>query len=201
MGKRMSFSFKDKAWEAGLAKVDRDKVYGYVEEAVATSDGKPCTLAGMLDDGQTLVLPGSTALKTVDGLNREVDKNSIRHVRPDGREAKLVPSSYDAPVQLQEVGLDDIYNLEVSAVYQLDFQDGNGREVAVQALEEVAGLGFVFNFRTDYEGADAVMMAAQGHVFILTGRYVAFSFLSNAPITAMDAPEDESSEDIDFGMM
>ena len=69
MAKNITFRMGNLSFAAGLNKVDRDKVYGYVEEVVLDNQGKPCSTGSLLDDGQTLVLSGATALKTVDANN------------------------------------------------------------------------------------------------------------------------------------
>jgi hypothetical protein len=201
MAKQLQFVFGNHKWQGGLTKVDRDKVYGYIEEVVFDKDGHSCSLASMLDDGMTVVPSGATALKTVDLQNREVDKKTLKTVYMDGTAATLVPSSYDAEIDLKEVTLNDLYDLEVTSIYQVDFDNSAVKSVALELLNNVAGLGFVFNYRADYEGADAILIKSQDTVFILVGRSLQFEYLKNQPALIVDETETDSEEEVDFGML
>ena len=201
MAKNINFKSGQKSWAAAITKVDRDKVYGYVEEVVTDANGKPCVLAGLLDDGSTVVLPGATAMKTVDPDNREVDKKTLRTVYLDGRDAELIPSSYDGDVSLQSATMDDLFDLEVTAVYQLNFEGDDDKKSALEVLKADPVMRFVFNYRADYEGADALMIAAQDEVFLLTGRKLEFTYLRNEVVPVIVEIEETTEEDTDFGML
>jgi len=201
MGKQLQFVFGNHKWQGGLTKVDRDKVYGYIEEVVFDKDGHSCSLASILDDGMTVVPSGATALKTVDPQNREVDKKTLKTVYMDGTAAALVPSSYDAEIDLKEVTLTDLYDLEVTSLYQVDFDNSADKSVALELLKNVAGLGFVFNYRADYEGANAIVIKSQDAVFILVGRSLQFEYLKNQQALIVEETETDSEEDVDFGML
>ena len=90
MGKNIHFVIEEKSWSAGISKVDRNKVYGHVEEVISDSNGELCSVASILDDGQTIILSGATALKTVDSENKEISKDVIKTVNLDGTDAILV---------------------------------------------------------------------------------------------------------------
>ena len=201
MGKQLQFVFGNHKWQGGLTKVDRDKVYGYTEEAVFDKNGHSCSLASMLDDGMTVVPSGATALKTVDSQNSEVDKKTLKTGYMDGTAAALVPSSYDAEIDLKEVTLTDLYDLEVTSLYQVDFDNSADKSVALELLKNVAGLGFVFNYRADYEGANAIVIKSQDAVFILVGRSLQFEYLKNQQALIVEETETDSEEDVDFGML
>jgi len=203
MAKNITFRMGYLSFAAGLNKVDRDKVYGYVEEVVLDTQGKPCGTGSLLDDGQTLVLSGATALKTVDANNAEVDKQSMKMVYADGTDAVLVPSSYDGEVALKPATMDELFDLEVTAVYQLAWEDASVKEATLKALDAGAMYRFVFNYRADYEGADAIMLSAQNEVFVMTGRILEFEYLENATAAPVVTPEVpvEDEDDMDFGML
>lgn len=203
MGKLLKFIIGKQSFEAGITKVDRDKVYGFVEEVVTDKDGNTCVTGNLLDDGQTVILSGATAMKTVDAKGAEVDKKSLKTVYMNGSDAVLVPSSYDGEIELQAATLDDLFNLEVSTVYQLSWEDEGAKISMSKALEGGKVYRFVFNYRADYEGADAVVLASQGEVFLLTGRMLEFDYLENKVVVVVEetvlAVQEE--EDMDFGML
>jgi hypothetical protein len=204
MGKNIHFVIEGKSWSAGISKVDRNKVYGHVEEVISDSNGELCTVASILEDGQTIIVSGATALKTVDSDNKEITKDAIKTVNLDGTDAVLVPSSYDTDVVLTPGTLDDLFNLEITAVYQLVWEDEAAKLDLINYLGTNKVLKFVFNYRADYEGADAVLITAQNQVFALTGKFIEFQFLENKQVivpedTIVDATVEEDS--MDFGML
>jgi hypothetical protein len=204
MGKNIHFVIEGKSWSAGISKVDRNKVYGHVEEIISDSNGELCSVASILEDGQTIIVSGATALKTVDSENKEISKDAIETVNLDGTDAVLVPSSYDTDAVLTPGTLDDLFNLEITAVYQLVWEDEAAKLDLIAYLGTNKVLKFVFNYRADYEGADAVLITAQNQVFALTGKFLEFQFLENKQVvvpedTDADATVEEDS--MDFGML
>ena len=203
MAKSITFSIGDKKFQGAINKVDRDKVYGFVEELVTDASGNLCTTGSIMDDGSTIILSGSTALKTVDKNNKEVDKKTLKAVYMDGKDAVLVPSSYDQEVMLQKTIVDYMYNLEVTAVYQMAFEDTGIAKADVLKMLGDDYYRFVFNYRADYEGADAIMLATANEVFVLTGRLLEFNFLENKNTVVVLDEETaaETDDSIDFGML
>jgi hypothetical protein len=204
MGKNIHFVIEGKSWSAGISKVDRNKVYGHVEEVISDSNGELCTVASILEDGQTIIVSGATTLKTVDSENKEITKDAIKTVNLDGSDAVLVPSSYDTDVVLTPGTLNDLFNLEITTVYQLVWEDEAAKLDLINYLGTNKVLKFVFNYRADYEGADAVLITAQNQVFALTGKFIEFQFLENKQVivpedTIVDATVEEDS--MDFGML
>ena len=204
MGKNIHFVIEGKSWSAGISKVDRNKVYGHVEEIISDSNGELCTVASILEDGQTIIVSGATALKAVDSENKEISKDAIKTVNLDGTDAVLVPSSYDTDAVLTPGTLDDLFNLEITAVYQLVWEDEAAKLDLIAYLGTNKVLKFVFNYRADYEGADAVLITAQNQVFALTGKFLEFQFLENKQVVVLedtDADATVEEDAMDFGML
>jgi hypothetical protein len=205
MAKTITFNTGEKSFQAAINKVDRDKVYGYIEESISDANGEICLTGNLPDDGSTIILSGATALKTVDFNNNEVDKKSLKAVYMDGKDATLIPSSYDGEVKLELANADDLYNLEVTAVYQLDFENLSvAKKDVLTYFEGEKYYRFVFNYRADYEGADAIMLATENDVFVLTGRMLSFEYLENKnqPVVIEEEVTTGNEEDnIDFGML
>ncbi len=203
MAKAIEFVADNLNFSAAITKVDRDKVYGFIELNVKDDLGKPCNLGSMLDDGKTLVLNGSTALKTVDNKYNELDKKQLKVVYQNGEDAILIPSSFDGEVKLSKASFDDLFNLEITSVYQLDFEDASALKSTSDYLADGKLLRFIFNYRADYEGADAILITNDEGVFALTGRIIEFPFLDNKLSLPVDSIFEETLEDeeMDFGML
>ena len=203
MAKAIQFNAGKLKFAASLTKVDRDKVYGFIEVKVNDDKGNPCAMGSLLDDGKTIVLNGATANKTVDALFNELDKKELKVVCQDGKDAVLVPSSYEGEVILTETSLDDLFNLEVTSVYQLDFEDALQKKSVSDFLASGKVARFLFNYRADYEGADAILIANTNGIFALTGRIIDFPFLKNEvePISETLVEQPIEEEGMDFGML
>jgi hypothetical protein len=203
MAKAIQFNAGKLTFAASLTKVDRDKVYGFIEVKVNDDKGNPCTMGSILDDGKTLILNGATANKTVDASFNELDKKELKVVYQDGKDAVLVPSSYEGEVLLTETSLDDLFNLEVTSVYQLDFEDALQKKSVSDFLASGKVARFLFNYRADYEGADAILIANTNGIFALTGRIIDFPFLKNElePISETLVEQPIEEEGMDFGML
>jgi hypothetical protein len=203
MAKAIQFNAGKLTFAASLTKVDRDKVYGYIEDKVNDNKGNPCTMGSLLDDGKTIILVGATANKTVDASFNELDKKKLKVVYQDGKDAVLVPSSYDGEVLLTLTSLDDLFNLEVTIVYQLDFEDALQKKSVSDFLASGKVARFIFNYRADYEGADAILIANTNGIFALTGRIIDFPFLKNElePISETLIEQPIELEEMDFGML
>ena len=203
MAKAIQFNAGKLKFAASLTKVDRDKVYGFIEVKVKDDKGNPCTMGSILDDGKTLILNGATANKTVDASFNELDKKELKVVYLDGKDAVLVPSSYEGEILLTETSLDDLFNLEVTSVYQLDFEDDLQKKLVSDFLASGKVARFLFNYRADYEGADAILIANANGIFALTGRIIDFPFLKNEvePISETLVEQPIEEEGMDFGML
>ena len=204
MAKAIQFVAGKLKFAAALTKIDRDKVYVFIELKVNDDKGNPCMVGSLLDDGRTLVLNGATALKTVDASFNELDKKTLKVVYQDGKDAVLVPSSFEGETKLTETSLDDLFNLEITSVYQLDFEDASQKKSVSDYLSDGKVARFVFNYRADYEGADAILISNADGIFALTGRIIDFPYLENklAPvITTLVEETVEEEEGRDFGML
>ena len=203
MAKAIQFVAGKLKFAAALTKIDRDKVYVFIQVKVNDDKGKPCIMGSLLDDGRTLVLNGATAMKTVDSKFNELDKKTLKVVYQDGKDAVLVPSSFEGEIKLTETSLDDLFNLEITSVYQLDFEDASQKKSVSDYLADGKVSRFVFNYRADYEGADAILISNADGIFALTGRIIDFPYLENklAPVAATLVEETVEEEGMDFGML
>jgi len=204
MARFAEFKIGDTLFQAGINKIDRDKIYGYVEEHTYDVNGDECHMGSVLGDGMTFILSGATALKKVDDAFLEVGKNEIKTVYMDGRDAELIPSIFEIEVPLKEEPLDRLLDLQVDLAYQLSFDDEDEKAAIIAQLKTDKAYFFVYNYRADYEGADAFLISNGAEVFALAGKLVTFEFLDNNTIVPIDETEDDNveneSDPLDFGM-
>jgi len=202
MARTIKITLNGKIFEPSIQALTREKLYGFIEEVVQDDKAKPCIVGSLLDDGQTLIAKGCTSLKTVDEQGREVDKSTLKAVDNEGKLLNLVPSVFETGIVLQSGTLDDLFDLEVEAVYDFNWEDDS---IKSTFLRETQGKVFTFdfNYRTDYEGLNGILISNEEGSFIVAGRTLRFEFLDHQVQTIINLPEVEEEEDsteMDFAM-
>jgi hypothetical protein len=202
MARTIKITLNGKIFEPSIQALTREKLYGFIEEVVQDDKAKPCIVGSLLDDGQTLIAKGCTSLKTVDEQGREVDKSTLKAVDNEGKLLNLVPSVFETGIVLQSGTLDDLFDLEVEAVYDFNWEDDSTKSTF---LRETQGKVFTFdfNYRTDYEGLNGILISNEEGSFIVAGRTLRFEFLDHQVQTIINLPEVEEEEDsteMDFAM-
>jgi len=201
MARLVKFNIGTESFDAAINKLDRDKVYGWIETVATDSAGNTCLTASLLNDGRTMVGSGGIAQKTLDSNKVEVDKSTLVAKLPDMSLAVLQPSIYEQPVNLIAASIEDLLDLDVTAVYELTFDDLEIKS-KMQSFLDNAVYSFPFNYRSDYEAADAFMLFNGAVFFILTGNKNQFNFLTNEISEPIVIEETEvSEEELDFGML
>jgi hypothetical protein len=198
MAKQSIFEFDNISVSAELKKVDRKKIYGWSIIEVFDENNAECDLAGIADG--SIVLPkGSTALKKLDVSGEEINSKELVGVDMEGNKVDLVPSIYDKPVKLKKATINDYLSLAVKSVYQLIIE-GEADKLIASLDNDV--YYFVFNYRSDYEGDDAFLLAEGKNIFAVVGKIADFEFIgfkeNENELTVVD--ESEEDTDLDFAM-
>jgi hypothetical protein len=191
--------------EFGLEKIDRRKLYGFVDTEAVDTAGRPCELALLGSDGRTIVGRGGSALLWLDPDGNHVEKQSLKPIKHSGESWSRVPSSFDAPIALSvKASVEDLLNHNVKATYALTAPMG------ATALIEELRQGVIYSFPFSYRGGldpdvAFLMVNPDGLPFLLLGKPTSLEFVGLAEETATEseeAPEtDEDSDDVDFAMM
>jgi hypothetical protein len=201
MARLVTFKTSNFLFQASVIKVDRNKVYGWVENVYTDVNSNECDTGTLLNDGKTLVVTGGIAQKVVDSTGLEVDKSSLIAKNADLSDAQLYPSIYDEEVILVPEDLNALFDLDVTAVYELGFDDLTINESLKQQFSTTQVYSFLFNYRADYEASDALLIMNKESFFVLTGKRNSFEFLCNtAVIQPVDEAEAADEDDLDFGM-
>jgi hypothetical protein len=188
----------------GMTKVDRTKLYGYVDTEVLDESGGPCELATLAGDGKTLIPMGGTAFTYLspDGLWR--NKSDLKAVNLNGEPIVPVISSFKAPIQLSEkVSIDEYLSHNIRIVYLLSAEGGLGE------LEKALGDdGSLFAFDFSYRGglvADRAFLlkSEDGAIWMAVGKATRISFIGMQQLAVVEeeAEPEEEDADLDFGMM
>ena len=189
----------------GLEKLDRKKLYGFVDSEATDAEGRPCELAVLASDGRTLVGRGGSSLLMLNADGQYCPREELSPVRESGEPVTRVPSSFDAPIALdRRASIDELLSHNIKSVYLLTPPMG-----ADELLKELRQ-GFIYTFPFSYRGGldpDVGFLVANGEgaPFLLLGKPTQFQFVSLAQEAAVDEETaldtDDESDDMDFAMM
>jgi hypothetical protein len=205
MAKPLMVELNGKPLNLALEKVERSKLYGYVETEVVDEAGKRCELATLTGDGHSIVGKGGTALAylSTNGLWR--DKAELKAVDVHGQVITPVKSTFDAPVTLDKKGtIEDLLAHNVHLVYRLT-PDGDDATLR----KELEG-GTIFQFPFSYRGgldasAGFLLLGADGNIFLCVGVPTKLEFVGMKATAAVvpDAQAAPAEEDdlLDFSVV
>ena len=205
MPRTLTFSFKNAQIAVSPEKVDRSKLYGFIDVEALDSKGRPCTLATLADDGRTLVGVGGTSFGVLSPDGEWLDKSKLKPVNSEGLPIQPVPSSYAAPVPLEKTAtIEEYLSHNIKGVYVI-----NPGEADASALFAELKKGTIFSFPYSFRGgleADAgfLLMAADGTPFMAIGQPTSLHFVGlETPITIEEdtGEEGEGGDEVDFSMM
>jgi len=203
VAKPLAFEFCDRSVEVGLEKVDRTKLYGWVDVEVQDDAGRPCELATLVGDGHSVVGKGGTAIAylTADGL--WTTRAELRPVDANGQPVTPVKSSFDAPIKLDATATpDEFLEHNVHLIYQVVPTTGFDELLA----ELTAGTiyHFPFSYRGGVEASPAfLLLGGDGTPFLCVGAATALEFVGPAATApAAEESADAGDEDaLDFSLV
>jgi hypothetical protein len=204
MAKPLAVLHKGKSLALNLEKVDRSKLYGYVETEVLDEQSRRCELATLNGDGRTLVGRGGTALGLLspNGLWRE--RSTLQALDLNGKPLTPVKSTFDAPVPLEKTAtIDEYLAHNIQTVYQLT-PDGDATDL-VGDLRAGTIYSFPFSYRGGLEAHTGfLLLGADGHLFLAVGTAPSFQFVGlkqTAAVAEDEGDTEEQDDSLDFGMM
>ena len=124
MATPLIFQLNGKDSACHLNKVDRSKLYGYVEKQVVDENEAVCELATLASDGQTLIGSGGTTFAYFDPDGQWCDKGDLQAVGIDNEPVTASLSSFKAPIELTETASVEHYlSHNIRSVYVLKSDD------------------------------------------------------------------------------
>lgn len=205
MAKPLVVELQGTSHNLDLEKIDRTKLYGYVETEVLDEAGKRCELATLAGDGHSLIGKGGTGLAYLSHDGQWRKKAELRPVDLEGKAITPVKSTFDSTVPLTtKATVDDYLAHNIHLIYRLKPQ-----EDADDLIAELKA-GTIFQFPFSYRGgveasAGFLLMGADGNIFLCVGSPTALEFvgLKTQPVFVPEendaAAEEEDS--LDFSMV
>ncbi len=207
MAKPLVLEFGNEDIPLSLEKVDRTKLYGYVETEVVDETGKKCELVTIAGDGRTLVAKGGTALGYVSPDGKWRKKSDLVPVDLDGNPIVAVRSTFDAPVKLEQTAtFDEFLSHNISSIYLLAPEDNAPLGGLIDELKKGTIYTFPFSFRGGLEAhAGFLLLGSDGNPFLLVGVPTKLEFVGlnqPAPVVMDETVEDAAEDDLlDFSLV
>jgi hypothetical protein len=205
MAKPLSLQFQGQTIDLALEKIERSKLYGYVETEVVDEAGKRCELATLIGDGHSIVGKGgaSIAYLSPNGMWRK--KADLKPVDIHGKVITPVKSTFDAAVTFdKKATIDEYLSHNINTIYRLtpDEEDEHLRK----ELEAGAIFHFPFSYRGGLEASSGfVLLGSDGNIFLCVGAPTAFEFVGLKATAAVVAEEETAPADeedaLDFSLV
>jgi hypothetical protein len=205
MAKPLVLELGGQSFDLQLEKVDRTKLYGFVETEVQDDAGKRCEVGTLTGDGHSIVGRGGSAIVYLspDGLWRK--KTELKPVDAAGALITPVKSTFDTPVTLdRKVSIEEYLSHNIHLIYRLT------AEQEPTALLDELKTGTIFQFPFSYRGgieasAGFLLQGSDGNIFLCVGSPTKIEFIglkTTAPVVAEDATADAEEEDLlDFSIV
>jgi hypothetical protein len=205
MAKPLVLDFQGQSVNFTLAKVERSKLYGYIDTEVVDETGKPCELATLASDGHSIIGKGGTALAYLSPQKMWRKRSELQAVDLDGKPIVPVKSTFDAPVKLDnKATIEEYLGHNIHLIYQLIPEaDHAGLRTELQA-------GTIFQFPFSYRGgleasAGFLLLGADGNIFLCVGTPAALEFVglkaTAAVVADPEAAPVEEEELLDFSLV
>jgi len=202
MPRQLTFKIKKKEYTAEPVKVDRKKLYGWVEILALDDKGEPCTLISTDESGSVLIPKGGTGLGILSEKSEWIERSELVAVKEDGKPADLITSSYNTVVELKD---------KVTAEEFLDYSITDFYELMNVDNELVKAIGkdiytFTYSYLDNYEGSPAFLMVSDNTLYMLIGIANNFEMLCFGDCGSVDDTEDdtfqiEDDDNLDFSML
>jgi hypothetical protein len=188
-----------------LEKIDRDRLYGYIDVQTLDAAGQPCERAALAADGHTLAGKGDTALAYLSPAGLWRRRDELRAVDPQGAPILPVKSTFSCPVPLDtEASIDDYLAHTIQLVYQLVPE----RVDLIGPLFAELAAGTIYRFAFSYCGGIDPAMAfvlagSDGLIYLCVGKPTALEYVGLEAPAAL-SEEDEATEEeelLDFSVI
>ncbi len=205
MAKPLVLEFRGQSVEVALEKIDRAKLYGYIDTEIQDEAGKWCELATLLVDGHSIVGKGGSALAylSADGLWRT--RAELRPIDLHDQPISPVKSSFDAPIPLSNTAtVDEFLSHNVHLIYQI-VPTAEYPELMTE-LRTGTIFRFAFSYRGGVEASPAfLLLGGDGNPFLCVGTPTAIEFVglkASASVVNVDTTDVGEEEDsLDFSLV
>ena len=190
----------------GFSKVDRMKLYGARRRIPLDPEGNRCTRASLTEDGSVLLRPGMTAQGYFSDEGEWLPNKQLVGLNDSGEIVDKIPSTLGVAQALEgPLPPEQLLDASIGTVYALEAEDLEAEEVDAALLKELQEgklFRFAFNYRPDYRGGHAFLVAnPEGELFALVCQMTEPVWRDAEETIAVDTgDDDDDAGDLDFEM-
>lgn len=204
MARSLSFSLDGASISAEINKVDRKKIYGWVDKKAFDRNGEECYMGSLSEDGTTIFEKESFEMGYLDNAGEWLEKNDLLLVDENDQELEKVESSFKSEITITDtVSIDEYLLYNAKSVYQLDGDDVETLLAKVKACDDI--YTFEYNYIASYFPDTAFLIDNDDTLFMVIGEKSMVEFISLEEREDLISDEDQEDEveddDMDFGMM
>ena len=185
-----------------MEKVDRTRLYGWIDVEALDDKGRKCELVTLAGDGRTVVGPGGTSFGYLSADGEWLDKKTLKPVDREGKPITPADSSFLKPVPLaKKATIEEYLSHNIKGVYLMASENDLG------PLSEELKKGTIFTFPYSFRGGleasvGFLLMSADGGLFLAIGEPTKIHFVGLEQAAVLTEEEtDEAEGEMDFGMM
>ena len=200
MARSLQFSFAGQEISCEIEKVDRNKLYGWVDKKAFDKAGNECYFGSISSDGMHIFGKESFELGYQSDDGTWYERSKLQVVDMDDQPLQQQEASFKSTIELQDTVSIDTYLMHVAkSVYHLAPDPALLK--LVQESEEI--YSFPFNYTASYKPDSAFLIENEGELFMVVGQHTGFEFLEMQTVDSslLEDDEDEGDgDDIDFSM-
>jgi hypothetical protein len=200
LARTLTFSIGDNEYNVSPSKIDREKLYGWSEVIALDDDGKKCNFVSMDETGTIIIPKGNLGLGILSSDGKWLERNSLKTVYMDGKDVKIIPSSYDETIHLKKIATpEELLDHIIIAFYELIGTDPS-------LIEKVKSniYTFTYSYSKGYEGNQAFLIENENSLFLLVGHKIEFKMVSLNELSEIkdkiSRNEKDLEDSIDFTM-
>lgn len=202
MSRQLTFEHDGVTYDAELEKVDRRKLYGWVERRYYDADGNECHFGTITADGTHILGRESLEQGYLDQNGDWVERGELIAVDEYGDVLEKQESSFKAPIRLEDkVSVDEYLLYIAKSVYQLAAPPALIE--AVRANDEI--FVFPFNYVASVQPDVAFLIENEGALFMVAAEPTGFDYVGleevEATILIEEEEDEEESDMMDFSMI
>lgn len=207
MAKQLVFQTNQQENPCDIVRLDRKKLYGWKDIVAIGPDGNECIRMDIDETGSFIIPKGGKALGNLGENGKWVEKADLKAVDSTGNDATLIPSSFDSPIQLDNiVEIETYLDHTIDTVYVIKPAD-DIKERLIKTIRSADGLfTFPFNYRPGYESKTAFLIETKNVLYMLVGTPSEFEFIGLEQMSDLNVSDDDDDDfsiedNLDFGSM
>ncbi|MCJ8331727.1 MAG: hypothetical protein HRT89_04665 [Lentisphaeria bacterium] len=203
MARVLAFQIDNTELSCELNKVERKKLYGWVDKKAYDRDGNPCYLGSLSKDGLYIFGKQSFDAGFVSDDGDWVEKTELQAYSVDNKEIQKVEASFKGIVDVSEtVSIDEFLMYNIRSLYELS---GDNSTVLLEKVKAADGIyKLSFNYVASYFPDTAFLIENDDSLYMLIGKQSNFNFVARDDAADLNETDEESEEEddfMDFGMI